>query len=266
MTKKVKRMFNAAAVCCIILAFGSLMSLAAAVSSSGRFTFFAAVCIMNFLTLVYLTVILFRKKEDMQLGFALGANAFVSLLTVCFFFSWQELFICLTFTVLCVNYFVKDRIGQNKKYFLPAVLLPAACILIYTIIGFVKNINQNGNGQLAFDMVKWAYYFSPFAFAVFNAAAADIIAIIINDAPSLKNEYKLNKISLIPAAVLIITSIITAVIAGMGNVVLGSKADTVQGILLIVSDFAAIISAAAFPFLYSFIKPKKDDQTEVIQK
>ena len=265
MTKKVKRMFNAAAVCCIILALGSLMSLAAA-SSSGRFTFFAAVCIINFLTLVYLTVILFRNKEDMQLGFALGANAFVSLLTVCFFFTWQELFICLTFTVLCVNYFVKDRIGQNKKYFLPAVLLPAACILIYTIIGFVKNINQSGNGQCAFDMAKWAYYFSPFVFAIFNAAAADIIAIVINDAPSLKNEYKLNKISLIPAAVLIITSCMTAVIAGMGNVVLGNKPDTVQEILLIVSDFAAIISAAAFPFLYSFLKPKKYEQTAIKQK
>lgn len=241
MDQKEKRAFTAAAVCSIFLIVSTLMGLAGTISSSGGFSFFAAVSIFNLLTLLYLTVVLFQKRKDRHLGLALGVNALVSLVTVCFFFSWQELFICLTLVLLTVNCFVKS----SGKGILFAVSLSAAGILILTITGFLRNAAQAENGLSVFDIGKWAYYFMPFVFALLYAAMANLIALAVNGHPSLKSGCRGNRLSLLPALLLILVTLITAVSAAAGA---ASKP------LLIACGAAAYAAAAAFPFLLSFLK------------
>ena len=244
MVKKEKRAFTAAAVCSIFLILSTLMGLAGTISSSGGFSFFAAVSILNFLSLLYLTVVLFRKKKGRPLGLALGANALVSLLTVCFFFSWQELFICLTLTVLTLDCLLEDN--GNRKGFLFAVSLAAAGILIATIAGFIKNMGKAENSSAVFDMARWMYYFLPFVFALLYAALADLTALAVSGSPALKDDFRLNRLSLLPALLLVLAALISAGSASVGAV---SRA------LLIVSGVIALIAAAVFPFLCSFLKP-----------
>ena len=242
MDKKEKRAFTAAAVCSILLILSTLMGLAGTISSSGGFSFFAAVSILNFLTLLYLTVVLFRKKKDRHLGLALGANALVSLLTVCFFFSWQELFICLTLAILTLNYFMKD--GGNRKGFQLAALLSAAGILISTVAVFTCNFRRAGN-ETVWDPGRWMYYFVPFLFALLYAALADLAALVINDSPVLKKGCRQSRLGLLPALLLILAALLSAVSAATGS----------AGVLLILSAVAAYGATAVFPFLFLFLKP-----------
>ena len=265
MENKEKRVFISSAVCTVILILGTLMSFMGAISSSGGLSLFAYLCIANFLSLIYLSAVLFRKKKDMHLGISLCANALVSLLTVCFFFSWQELFICITFTLLALNYFIKDSLNGKKKYFLLALSLSAACIIIFTITAFNSNINQAQNGKIDFDMEKWAYNFSPFVFAVVNAALADLLGLLINDSLKLKNGYRQNRILFLPLLIVIVSTAITAIIAANGAVI-GSSADSLSETVLIVSSMAAYVSAAVFPFLYSFVAPHRQENTKKEKK
>lgn len=253
MEKKEKRVYNASAVCVIILMLGTLMSLAGTVSTGG-FSLFAFICIMAFLAFGYLAVTLFMKKKDMNLGISLCINALVSLVTLCFFFTWQELFICITLVLLALNYFVRDNLTGKKKYFLLALSLSASCIIIFTVTAFIRNANQAENGKTAFDMAKWAYYFSPFMFAVFHAALFDMLGLIINDSDNLKDENRLNRISFLPALIFIVSTVITVVIAVIGTEI-GNKVTSVPETMLTVSSMAAYVASAVFPFFYSFLRP-----------
>ena len=250
MERKEKRVFTAAAVCSAVLVLSTLMGLAGAVSSAGGFSFFAAVCIAGFLALVYLTAVLFRKKKDIHLGLAFGVNALVSLLTVCFFFSWQELFICLTLIVLTADCFAGNHRAGKEKYWMLAVSLPAAGILIATATGLISHAAQPQNARLAFDMGRWAYYFSPFLFAVLYTALADLAALAVNERPELKSGCRVNRLALLPALLLILTVPVTAAAAAAGG-------KGVSGVLLTVSAAAVCLSAAAFPFLCSFLNPDR---------
>ena len=256
MNKKEKRTFTAAAVCCIVLILGTLMGLAGTISSSGGFSLFAGISILNFLSLVYLAAALFRRKKDLHLGLALGANALVSLLTVCFFFAWQELLICITLTVLTVNFFLRKR--GNSKWHLFTVSLPAAGILISTMISFAANMAQTENGQLIFDMSRWIYYFSPFVFALVYAVMADLTAAVIHDCPELKPECRINRFSLLPACLMVLAAVITLAAAARGTVV-GNGTDSGFEFLLMASGIAACISAAVYPFLFSFLQRKEQN-------
>ena len=129
--------------------------------------------------------------------------------------------------------------------------LPAAGILAATITAFIGHIDSAESAQVAFDIGRWVFYFVPFVYALLHAAAACLIALIVNECPELKSDYKMSKLSLLPAVILIFTTVLTAVCAVMGAVI-GSG--SLFEVLLIASGAAAYAAAGAYPFLCSFLE------------
>ena len=243
-------MFAAAAVCSTVLILSTLMSLAGTVSSSGGFSFFAVLCILQLAAQIYLTAVLFRRKKGVRLGLPLGANALISLLTVCFFFSWQELFICMTWVLLTVSCLTEPLPGgKQNRFLLLAVSLSAACILALTVTGMIRTIGRAENGPAVFDPGRWAYFFLPFVFALLNAAQADLIA-GISCGRTGRSGHRV--FLLLPAFLLILAAPVTfgAALAGLP---VGGKPENLSEFLLIGSGAAAYLAAAVFPFLYVFL-------------
>ena len=248
MEKSKNKYFIAAGVLSSILILSSLMGLAGNFQTGG-FSPFIIINAIQALALLFLSIILFMKKDNILLGIALICNSVITLISLCFSFNWQEFLITITSISLTLNYFTKENTKAFKKSNTMSIIFLATLIIMVSILGFINNLSEaiKANDEVIFTSKLFMYYLMPFLYATINCVLFQLLAVIINNDECINK--KISIIKFIPLFVVAFTTIVCFIIS-FSAPRLNLNVNTFSELVLVITGVIAELAIVASPFIF----------------